>query len=334
MAARPDSRTVKIPQPENGNAPSSWKFVDPPCPYFGRCGGCQLQHLSYSSQLIWKQNLIQEALSGIVEPERVQDTVPSPQVWNYRRRIQVHANPQGLPGFYETGSAKVLPIETCAIAAEPLNRALPLAQAHFEEVMGRRSRPSELSLELTLWPPEEVELSSDLSERFFLQVNEGANEQLKKDLQAHVLSWAPTQVLELYAGSGNFTQALFQEGMEWTAVESDPAAVAAAREKINPSTRGLQWVHAKAHAFLKGQSPGSFDWLLVDPPRAGLGPALGPLLKLKTPQVTYLSCHPQALASDMKKMLAGGYAVKSLKPYDFFPQTTHVEILVQLEFTA
>lgn len=278
--------------------------------------------------------MLQEALAGIVEPEQVQDAVPSPQVWNYRRRIQVHANPQGLPGFHEAGSAKVLPIETCAIAAEPLNRALPLAQAHFEEVMARRSRPSELSLELTLWPPEEVELNADLSERYFLQVNAGANEKLKNDLQAEVAAWSPKKVLELFAGSGNFTGFLFQGGMEWTAVESDPAAVAAAREKITQSTRGLQWVHAKAHAFLKGQRPGSFDWLLVDPPRAGLGPALGPLLKLKIPQITYLSCHPQALARDLKKLLSGGYVVKSLKPYDFFPQTTHVEILIHLESLA
>ena len=72
----------------------NYEMTDPPCPYYGQCGGCQIQHLTYPSQLLWKENLLKEKLHGLVSEDKIRPILPSPKIWNYRRRIQVHATPK------------------------------------------------------------------------------------------------------------------------------------------------------------------------------------------------------------------------------------------------
>ncbi|MCD4784587.1 MAG: 23S rRNA (uracil(1939)-C(5))-methyltransferase RlmD [Candidatus Eremiobacteraeota bacterium] len=109
--------------------------VEPPCPIYYKCGGCQLQHLSYAAQLIYKRKLVQEALEhlGGVRDIRVDDVVESPEPWNYRNKMQVvAASKPFLPpskkfslyfGLYAKHTHQVIKMDECAIQ-HPLNNTL------------------------------------------------------------------------------------------------------------------------------------------------------------------------------------------------------------------
>ena len=101
--------------------------VEPPCPYFGRCGGCQYQHVSYEHQLEVKAAILKETLHRIAKLELETDIVihPSPP-WNYRNRarLQVRTAPDFALGYYKFNSHEVLPVEQCPVSSPLINRAI------------------------------------------------------------------------------------------------------------------------------------------------------------------------------------------------------------------
>jgi len=109
--------------------------VTPPCPVFGRCGGCSWQHIEYPRQLLAKQQILAEALrrGGRVDGDRVTPTVPSPTDYGYRSRVQfkLHGQADRLRiGFYRSNSHQVEDIGSgCAIAQPIINTTLAALRA-------------------------------------------------------------------------------------------------------------------------------------------------------------------------------------------------------------
>lgn len=116
--------------------------VAAPCPYFGRCGGCQWQHVAYPAQLEAKRRAVADALQrigGIAEPN-VAETVPSPREYGYRNRIEltVAETPQGLRlGYKELHSDQVLPVELCLLPPKRLQKAPKALTGALRYVAGR-----------------------------------------------------------------------------------------------------------------------------------------------------------------------------------------------------
>lgn len=101
--------------------------VEPACPYFGRCGGCQYQHASYEHQLAMKQQILRDALRRTAKVElAVELKVHASPPWNYRNRtrMKVTNQPEFAIGYFEHGSHRLLPIEQCPISSPLINRAL------------------------------------------------------------------------------------------------------------------------------------------------------------------------------------------------------------------
>ncbi|HEX9131458.1 MAG TPA: class I SAM-dependent RNA methyltransferase [Ktedonobacteraceae bacterium] len=96
------------------------------CPVFGVCGGCQLQHMHYEAQLEWKRSVVQGLLheiGGFANPPLC-ETVPCDIPWHYRNHMRFSVNRSGQPGLTARGTHRVLPLESCPIAHEQINRAL------------------------------------------------------------------------------------------------------------------------------------------------------------------------------------------------------------------
>ena len=126
--------------------------VEPPCEYFGRCGGCAVQHLAYPAQVAFKESTLREALARIggVEPETWLPPIVGPQ-WNYRRRARlgvrfVKGKQRVLVGFKERATRYVTDMATCAVLVEPFDR-LPgeLGQMIGETSLERRLPQVELA---------------------------------------------------------------------------------------------------------------------------------------------------------------------------------------------
>ncbi len=101
----------------------------PECPWVGRCGGCQWQHLDYAAQLEAKHRSLCDHLQRIggLATDAVRAPVPAPAEWRYRHRIKLRVDGERL-GFYRAESHELVEIDTCLIAAEPLARALAPAR--------------------------------------------------------------------------------------------------------------------------------------------------------------------------------------------------------------
>lgn len=161
----------------------------------------------------------------------------------------------------------------------------------------------------------------------FFQVNRWLVDSLvEKVIAGHngALAW------DLFAGVGLFAQQLAAHFTQVVAVESAPAATAALKENLRGSSGAA--VCATTLDFLRrNQSTTRPDLIVVDPPRAGLGSEATALLAaIAASALVYVSCDPATLARDLRVLLASGYAIQSVTLADLFPQTYHLETVVQL----
>ncbi len=152
----------------------------------------------------------------------------------------------------------------------------------------------------------------------FGQVNTLANLALVADVAAQVNNPPGPRVLELYAGSGNFTLAVAGLAGRISAVDEDASAVEAGR--MAAKTQGLRNVgfhQARAEAFLE-----SYD-----------GSAAGRIAAMRPQRIVYVSCNPATLARDAKVFVGEGYTLRRARPFDLFPHTFHVETVATFELT-
>src|SRR5215471_4311637 len=110
--------------------------VEPPCPYFGRCGGCDFQQMSYQAQLDAKLEIVKDCLHRIAKLERMPDfeITPAPSPWRYRSRAQwQYDSEQKRLGYFETGSRRVCDVAECAVLAPELQLELEQLRAQMAD---------------------------------------------------------------------------------------------------------------------------------------------------------------------------------------------------------
>lgn len=165
----------------------------------------------------------------------------------------------------------------------------------------------------------------------FSQVNWGINRKLVAQVVGAVkesrrrTNSADFTVLDLYAGAGNFSRALIKESSRVIAVESSDASA-------GDSMRlpGVIYHHASVEKFLCGLSgQESFDSIIADPPRSGLGPLVKSLPAAR--QLVLIGCDLAHFARDVANLVAANWKLKRVTPFDMFPQTTYVEVFAEFE---
>ncbi len=320
--------------------------VEPPCPYFGRCGGCDFQQLTYEAQLAAKAEIIRDCLHRIARLEKVPDIVvtPSPDNWRYRVRATWQIDKeQRTIGYYERGSRRVCDVVDCAVLRPELQKKLEEVRAtewnffphdlkHLDAVAGENGvslAPAFAEFytnELSLTIRDEVYYYN--AESFF-QINPSL---LASLIEAALGDVTGAGALDLYCGVGLFTLPLARQFQNVIGVEANaPAARFARRNLQRAGLTNARVITATVTDWFRSATPGPVDLVLLDPPRAGAESAvIRGILKLQPVQISYVSCNPATLARDLKKLIAGGYVVNSIAAFDLFPQTHHVETVVRL----
>jgi 23S rRNA (uracil1939-C5)-methyltransferase len=322
--------------------------VAPPCPYFGRCGGCDFQQLSYDAQLAAKSEIIRDCLRRLarIEPPAEIPVEPSPEVWRYRSRARWQHDPRRrLLGYYERGSHRVCDVDDCPVAAPSINERLARLRSLMSE--GRLPHASEfeavegdegVSLDPSVEHDDEREQVRRIGGevyRFdascFFQINHA----LLGALIAEALRDASGETaLDLYSGVGLFTLPLARAFGKVIAVEGNEASARYARRnlsdasltnaRVETSVVG-EWLAARADKL------GRADFILLDPPRAGAEPeAVRSIIALRPRHIAYVSCDPATLARDLRALFDAGYSLGSVRAFDMFPQTHHVETVVHI----
>lgn len=317
--------------------------VTPSCPYYANCAGCQYQHADYAHQLEMKRAQIRDVFQriGKIKEPPIEPFVASPKPYHYRNKIVVHG--PGKPGFWSLRGRSIIEINRCDIAREEINARLtgPLAvNKHltlrcdsagkvqtFEEPAPEGAQIEETLLGKTLTVP----LGS------FFQINSGVIAAALEHAR-QVFAASDCRVLvDAYCGIGLFALYLGDLAGHVYGMELDYHAIEAAN--VNAKQLGL-----KNYDFY----PGSTDRLLfytlrqckleetcliLDPPRSGCGKAvLKTLAKQHPRKLIYVSCAPPMLARDVKQLIAQGYRLEKVTPFDMFPQTQHCEAVAELTY--
>ena len=318
------ARLVRVVEPGPARVPA-------PCPYFGRCGGCQYQHLDYPVQLQLKHKQIRDLFQRIggLDPALIAPVIPCPQPYGYRNRIMIRSQwdkfKQGLNiGFLRADSRLVEDIEACSIAEPALNEQLCRVRAQPPPKGG-------LKVVLRIAPEGwEVPPDSFFQNNFFLlpKLVEVVRERLRHAGTRHLA--------DVYCGVGFFSVELADLIESFTGVEYDRLAVQAARR--NAAARGRangEFIAGAAEewlpALLARHAPGTTT-VLLDPPRKGCQVEVLHALRQAGPaQILLVSCHPATMARDLNVLCAGGVVnVAQVTPLDMFPQTAHVECVADL----
>ena len=179
----------------------------------------------------------------------------------------------------------------------------------------------------------------DLEFRFgptdFIQVNARVNDRMVSRAVELLAPGPGTRVLDLFCGIGNFSLPLARAGAAVTGVEGAAALVERARD--NARRNGLDGVEFEV-ADLFGEAEHwswarqRFDAVLLDPARAGAGPALASIAETGARRIVYVSCNPESLAGDVSVLAREhGYRLAGAGVIDMFPHTTHLESIAMLE---
>ncbi len=160
----------------------------------------------------------------------------------------------------------------------------------------------------------------------FFQTNRFVTDQL---VSLAAIGRTGDYALDLYAGTGLFSLPLSQQFREVAAVEAAPFS---AHDLKNNCPSNVTVYRATAEKFLGSVGRGTrFDYVVADPPRSGLGETVArKLAQLAPPHLTYISCDPATLARDLRVLLEGGFRVEQAHLVDLFPQTFHIESVMQL----
>jgi 23S rRNA (uracil1939-C5)-methyltransferase len=325
VRGRRQGRLLEVLEPAAGR-------VTPGCEYFGRCGGCQLQHASAELQLELKLAILLESLArlgGIVWNGAV--AVHASPPWGYRNRIRVQSVPGIGVGYYERESRRVVPITHCPIASPALNQGL----AELAAAPPARRETVELAVDnhdhgLHAAGPLEFAVNGHryrVSSGAFFQANRFLAEPLVAAVTAGVQG---ASAVDLYSGVGLFALPLAGAFARVEAVEGSPAAAADLRH--NAQGHPIEVVEEEALDYLRRRPLAPLDLLVADPPRAGLGPDVtAEILRHAPARLHLVSCDPATLARDLRSLAAGGYRIVELHLFDLFPQTAQIESLAWLE---
>ena len=354
------ARLVEVVRPSSDR-------ITPRCIHYGVCGGCHFQHTTYANQLKLKQAVVRdqlERIGGIANP-LVDEVVASPMEWNYRNALQFHLTAAGKLGYQGWGTHNVVPISECHLPEEALNQIWPQLDMEplpgIERVELRLGAEEEVLLALESSEINAPEFSVDIplsavhlspagklilagedyllmevrgrvfkvSAESFFQVNTAQAEAMVD----HILEGLPFDqtktVLDVYCGVGLFSAFIAPRVKKCIGVELSESACEDFAVNLDEFDNVELYVGAAEQILpaLKIQP----DIVVVDPPRAGIErQALDALIELKPNTIAYVSCDPATLARDLKRLVAAGYRLERVTPFDLFPQTFHVETIALL----
>ncbi|MFH2116377.1 MAG: TRAM domain-containing protein [Spirochaetota bacterium] len=338
--------------------------VDAACPLYGECGGCNLMHLSYEAQSSARLDIFLEAFrrTGIHAASRNDeahsrygDTGTDPNrclpadvdmaasaPFGYRNRAQFHLGPGGTVGYARRSSNAIIPVRDCPILVQSLRDWLgTMKQGSMASGFARSASPGPAGKSRfvafgssgRVWVEgRDSEVQVEVGGKSFLFNIQGffqSNLTMLGQLVTTVCNGMyGARAADLYAGIGLFGAFLKDSFDRVVCVEQDIQAVGYACRNVGRDADfaaiGIkEWTAST-------QAKSAYDYVVVDPPRSGLAPAIRNWLgRRRPPVIGYVSCDPVSLARDAAELVSSGYHIEQSRLFDFYPQTGHVDSYVR-----
>ena len=325
---------VKAPSPQRR---------EPPCPLFGICGGCALQHIEYSYQTELKRRAVRETFVRIggVDPGELEIVTGEP--YHYRNRTQLHACADGALGFAEAGSNETIKARQCPILVPPLERWLITENRKsrpyhtLSTLIGERPRFSVFGQNESIYIEgrDSYAVAKVRGKSFqfpvahFFQSNVSM---LEKLIERFIEPLRGERALDLYSGAGLFSLFMADRFSAIECVESDSASIEAARLNLSGTKAKPSFSDITVERWIRTpRANHAFDCVVADPPRTGLSPEAREWLgKAQTSRFLYVSCDHASLARDLRDLTQRDWNIENITLFDFYPQTGRLEALALL----
>ncbi len=337
------------------------KQIEVTCPYYDKCGGCDILHQKYEDQLKFKTKKIKEILHKFAGLDISLQPILYGNNKHYRNKITLHNL-----GLYQKESHRTIPIESCELVMEEINEIIKTlsflsknSNNIIETAMIRVSNQKEIMLELTgkilkskitkLFPNVDVliingvyitkkktihdqieGLTFEISNTSFYQVNHDLTEKLYQTVIEDYKDKNIQQALDLYCGTGTIALLLSRYVKEVTGIEVVASSIQnALHNQEQNKIENVTFLEGKVEDLI--DSVKDADAIIVDPPREGLDKkTIESILTLKPTYITYVSCDAITLARDLN-LLKEDYNLLKITPVDMFPNTYHVECVCLLQ---
>lgn len=343
---------------------ASSRRVDPKCPYFNKCGGCNLLHVSYNDSLDFKKEKIKEIFNRSLEIDLKNiNVISNPKPFNYRNKITLKVK-NGEYGFYEGDSYNLIKIENCYVAKETINdllKEIEFLNVNNGEVVIRSNNNNELLISITtlekvnpnikkitknhnivgiivnnkkIYGEENFiekirDLYFQINYNSFFQINNLINEKLFELIEENIDS--SDIVLDLYCGVGTLGIVASKYAKYVYGVEIEDSSVKNA--EFNAELNMIDNIEFKKlnASKIDINFNEKITKIIVDPPRGGLDKnTINKILEINPEQIFYISCDPLTLVRDLK-VLREDYDIKKYYLMDMFSYTFHIESFVILK---
>ena len=342
--------------------------VEPKCPYYKDCGGCNIMHMSYTKQLKFKEEKVKYLLKKFadVDQDKVKPIIPTSQ-FGYRNKVTLKVREK--VGFYKKKSYEIVPIYSCQVANPKINDIIKeitnLEYKNVEEVIIKASTQGETMVILKAvgdideeyffkkleYLTDNIAVLKDgvsktifgkgyilekvgnyyfkISSLSFFQVNTEGAEKLYDKVKEYGSLQTNERVLDLYCGTGTIGIYLSDSAKDVTGLEINNEAVADAQDNIEINKVINVKVEQKDVSKVIDKYE-NIELVVLDPPRSGLSKkALSNLLEINPNRIVYVSCDPATLSRDLN-LLKETYELTEVTPVDMFPNTYHVECVCLL----
>lgn len=327
--------------------------VESNCPYYDKCGGCDLLHMSYEEQLKYKENKVKEIIKKFSGLECVNSIVGSIQ-FNYRNKVTLHVK-NGVIGYYKENSNEIISIDKCLLVDERINilideiknlnlnginkivirvtnnESMAIFYGDINSNINLRADTIIINSKVTKgngYIEENIgDLKFIISPTSFFQVNNVGMINIYNKVLDYVDGG---NILDLYCGTGTIGIYVSKKADKVLGVEINEEAIkdALLNKKIN-NINNVDFISGDVGTVLS-KNKFKFDIVIVDPPRAGLdNNSINNIIKINPKKIIYVSCDPVTLARDLN-ILKEYYDVLEITPFDMFSNTYHVECVCLL----
>lgn len=341
--------------------------VDPICPYFYECGGCNLMHMNYETQLKFKKEKVESIFKKICNENIKVSNIYSYDDTYYRNKIELKVDKNNI-GFYKRKTNEIINIDKCFIVDKKINNILSKIKNFINEFPNNKIKKimirvidNKIMLSLDnidkdlksifidmLNDIDSIYISNKLifgervlveninnfkfniSPKSFFQVNKKVFEKMYEKAVSYIDNSDMT--LDLYSGTGTITMLLSKISKEVIGIEVVEEAVKDANNNIkNNNIKNVKFICNKVENEIEKLKNLNIDNIVLDPPRSGSDKkSLKSILEISPKQIIYISCNPVTLARDYN-ILKEKYKLKEISVFDMFPNTYHIESLMVLE---
>ena len=337
---------------------NSSKRIPAPCPYYEKCGGCQIMNLNYPEQLAYKKekviNIFKKYGDITVNPNIVFD-----KEWHYRNKITLQAENNKI-GLFKSKSNEIVEIDECLLISNSMNELIKFIKeniklAGINQIMLREANNQHMvvfkgnidnteALKLKnkvdsiyinnnhIYGTKEITTTLEkytfkISKDSFFQVNHNQTIKLYNKVKEYLNK--KKKILDLYCGTGSIGIYVSDNCQSILGIEINKQAIkdAKKKKKIN-NIENISFKCGDVANIITSKD--KYDTIIVDPPRSGLSKKTRKiLLEISPNYIIYVSCNPITLVRDIKE-LSSKYELKDITLFDLFPNTYHVECVVAM----